>query len=623
MRLLSSDLAVMSSLPPLGPAGAGPRASATEAQWELHKNRIGELYVTEGRTADEVRGIMIADHGFDVTKRMYKQRFKTWGMARKNLKAIEYEAMKMVYDEILAREGVEVQFSAVRGIDIKTHRISDVRKELARPGSKKRSDQNREEILARGLNQILERKEIRIIRPEQNALPGSEGSSTPSMGSCSMSLESDSDQDPFAEDDYAAMTSSSFEPMTLPCRSFQNSAQPLGLEIEADIDLIAFGLMSIEYSEWSEGPWSDSKNQSEATRDAHNWARHLFETCIRTDEMRTDSAAGRHRNSARNVFTRMLLTGNQHILSSMVHISCVFAGIGGVDTYRSILRDCRDVINSNHGRSLSYAVPYLYALACEEHEGPDIINFGNLLHEGIDPDGYDSQTLSSNFLVRQQYRAYHLLEYMQDAEGARAILVRCLHESSRCLERDHSVNVNCLYILARAYERLGNLHAAVDTYFEAAERSRAVFGARHPYRMILVRGMALLQARLGMETEAEQNLIDVFWNRTALLGPGHTFTYSSGEELQDFLISHGRHDHAAQLRETRRIQYRDDKYWTKLSERDAVDIRRQRRNNAGLHWEKEGEGLFKYAFVMPKEAYMRESPASISPVRRSFFANVS
>ena len=183
------------------------------------------------------------------------------------------------------------------------------------------------------------------------------------------------------------------------------------------------------------------------------------------------------------------------------------------------------------------------------------------------------------------------------------MLRRCLYESSRCLEKDHSVNVNCLNILGRAYERLGQYQAAIDTYFDAVQRSQVVFGSKHPYRMRILRSMALLQARLGMSQEAERNLREVFSNQAQLLGPGHGFTFSTQQELQEFLICHGRHGEAIQLSEAREALYHDDKHWKMLSDGDAWRIRRAGRNT-GLYWEKP-QGLFKYEFVMPKEAYMR------------------
>jgi len=120
---------------------------------------------------------------------------------------------------------------------------------------------------------------------------------------------------------------------------------------------------------------------------------------------------------------------------------------------------------------------------------------------------------------------------------------------------------------------------------------------------MMLRSIALLQARLGMNPEAERNLQEVFWSRAELLGPGHAFTFSSQQELQQFLICHGRHGEAVQLNEAREVLYHADKHWRLLSEKDAAVIRRQGRNT-GLYWEKP-EGLVKYKFVMPKEAYMR------------------
>lgn len=608
---------VMSSIPSDVPNDVGPRV--TDRQWELYRSQVHQLYVTEGCTAEQVREIMEERYDFKATVRMYKGRFKTWGMASKNVKAIEYEAMKMVHDEIFASEGVEVCFSALRGRVRKMHRIADVRKELARPGSKRKREQHRKEIMERGLDQVLERKDIRIIRPEQSVPPESDDGSPLSTGSRSMSLESDSDPDLFTAGEPADMISKSFETRTISLYTPQTHGQPSDSAEVADVDLdAAFRALSTDYWELMQPPQYDRQpsfllQQPDAMRDTELWALHLFETAIKTDEKRQDDAAGFQRKCACDVFERMLTTANPHILSSLIHISCVFLGIGGVYNYRSILADCWDLISENlrinpTSASQTYAIPYRYALACETGEDALIFELGAQLLNGTEQYGYDGHTMSSNFLVCQQFRAHHLLEHMQDAAGARDILLRCLYDSARCLKLNHSVNVSCLYLLARAYERLGQIQSAIDAYLDAAQRSVEIFGRRHPYRMVLVRQLAMLQATLGMTYEAEQNHLEAFWCRNEILGPGHAYTESSSQALQQLWICHGRREDAVEQESRRLALYREEKHWKILSKKDADTIRRQGRNT-GVYWEK-ADGLFKYEFVMPREAYMRVGPPS-------------
>lgn len=577
----------------------------TDQQWEYFKQRIGHLYVTEGRTAENVRAIMKAEHAFDATTRMFKGRFNAWGMASKNIKSLEYEAMNMVYKDTFDRNGVEVMFSALKGPDKRLLRIADVRKELNRPATKRKSELNRNKVLERGVDSIFRRLGIEVIWPGPDFQPEPDADARVSMESPSTSLDSDSDQDVLTGEQLAVVNPNFLHSGTLPLHTCRTDAPPAESEKEADLWAIFAELMPTEYDEGlgNDLPPSILPQQTEAMRDTRTWAWHLFETCIKTDEKRADDAAGKHRKDACNMFNRMLRTSNPHILSSLIHIACVFYGLGGVDNYRWILEDCWELISKDLSTYQTYAIPYCYALACETGNHANISKFGMQLLNVTEHTSYHSQTMSSNFLVFQQFKAHHLLEHMQNPTGARDILVRCIRESPRCLEENHSVNVGCLNLLARAYEHLGQIGAAIEAYSDAARRSEEVFGRRHPFRMSLVRNIAMLQAKLGMTVEVEENLRQVFWCRNEVLGPGHGYTYSSAQELQKFLIYLGRHDDAAEEEARREALYHDDKHWRALSEKDAETIRRQRRNT-GLYWEKR-EGLFKYEFVMPKEAYMR------------------
>ncbi|KAI0543880.1 Clr5 domain-containing protein [Xylaria curta] len=62
-----------------------PWAQAEE--WDAHREIITELYVNQRRKMKDVMRTMAEDYGFHATRRMYKTRFRKWGVA-KNVKAI-------------------------------------------------------------------------------------------------------------------------------------------------------------------------------------------------------------------------------------------------------------------------------------------------------------------------------------------------------------------------------------------------------------------------------------------------------------------------------------------------------------------------------------------------------
>ncbi|KAH8203326.1 hypothetical protein TruAng_002522 [Truncatella angustata] len=60
------------------------RKWAIVSEWEEHKGRITDLYWRDDMPLIEVASVMGTEHGFHATPKMYKARFKMWGL-RKNL----------------------------------------------------------------------------------------------------------------------------------------------------------------------------------------------------------------------------------------------------------------------------------------------------------------------------------------------------------------------------------------------------------------------------------------------------------------------------------------------------------------------------------------------------------
>ncbi|KAH8754748.1 Clr5 domain-containing protein, partial [Diaporthe sp. PMI_573] len=56
------------------------KSYATPEGWERHRDKIIELYIK--KTLKEVLEIMEHDHNFVATERMYKARFKDWGIIK-------------------------------------------------------------------------------------------------------------------------------------------------------------------------------------------------------------------------------------------------------------------------------------------------------------------------------------------------------------------------------------------------------------------------------------------------------------------------------------------------------------------------------------------------------------
>ena len=575
-------------------------AHPSERDWEAARSRIEQLYIDENFTCNEVSKLMKEELGLDATKRMYKARFKAWGLDKKSIKGVEYEAMLMLYESWYAR-GVEVEFTARQGTGRKHYQISEVKKHLGRDprNAVRKREQSRKKIHQLGIDHILRRKDIRY-QPVS--------SSSSSRSPAPISEDSDSDQELELE---LRQDASVEDPQFLAAPLIQAPLNPQSFDsrLQADLDMRAifdrFGL-----DEYYTGPCFDlTPTVSQEQTDTEEWAYHVLLTSIKTDEGRTD-LAGNHRQKARHKFRQMLTTANPYILTSLIHISCVLQSIGGVEIYRLFLRDCCELIRREQGRYLPYATPYLYALASEDGDRAAVTELGNQLLCGPDLIHVQPENLSPNLLVSQQYRAYHLLKEMKQPEGALEILRQCLGASEHVLDKNHMVIVNGLNLLARAHERMGNKQIAIDIYIDAAGRCAANLGSKHPFCLIILRRMAVLQAESGAVDDAEQNFRQVFWSRCQLLGPGHAYTYASGTELEQFLHRQGRHGDAKQVKEFQQTEYHKDEHWKVLSEQDQDIIRRQVRHGLysnGLYWQRARHGLSKYEFRMPMEAYMHPS----------------
>ncbi|KAM6506346.1 hypothetical protein FSOLCH5_013333 [Fusarium solani] len=54
--------------------------------WDKHRETITKLYITEGRTLEDVRGIMKTYHNFEASIRSYRQHFDIWDIGKYNCK---------------------------------------------------------------------------------------------------------------------------------------------------------------------------------------------------------------------------------------------------------------------------------------------------------------------------------------------------------------------------------------------------------------------------------------------------------------------------------------------------------------------------------------------------------
>ncbi|RTE69490.1 hypothetical protein BHE90_016128 [Fusarium euwallaceae] len=54
--------------------------------WNKHRGTIIKLYIKEGRTLEDVRGIMKTDYNFEASIHSYRQHFDIWAIGKYNCK---------------------------------------------------------------------------------------------------------------------------------------------------------------------------------------------------------------------------------------------------------------------------------------------------------------------------------------------------------------------------------------------------------------------------------------------------------------------------------------------------------------------------------------------------------
>ncbi|KAI1860529.1 hypothetical protein JX265_009928 [Neoarthrinium moseri] len=103
-----------------------PRSTRpTGADWDTHRPVITRLYWDEGKPLKEVRAIMANEHGFKATVKMYKVRFKQWGLT-KNL-----SSRRVAHILEAAMDGKPTQLPVIQGRQLGSQRVKRCMQNLA------------------------------------------------------------------------------------------------------------------------------------------------------------------------------------------------------------------------------------------------------------------------------------------------------------------------------------------------------------------------------------------------------------------------------------------------------------------------------------------------------------
>jgi tetratricopeptide (TPR) repeat protein len=547
-----------------------PTKGPSEQDWARMRPRIIYLYIERNETCPEVQRALSRE-GFHATERMFKARFRYWGIDKKTIKDIEYEAMLMIYEAGQAA-GEEIEFTVSHGQGRKSVTIAEIRKHLARAHNKNSQNQrhHRATLEREGYPYLVTRarKEIEF---HVSFLHSMSNSPSPERSVSSSSGNDTYNSLPVNYPEVQRVPVDELAPSTSVPREAQTDCPPwrtvhitpMSASPVADLDL---------------SPWFAQINLSSTSNEVHvvshdaethtaeQWAFHVFMIDILTD--RNLDGSGWHREKALRYFKQMLLEDNRHLLTSMIHISAVLGSLGRYEAYKYFLIDCCKVMDDLNV-PLDCMTPYRYALACELGDQAGIRQYSGTLEASTRHCQEVWGEFSPNVLASMHFEASYLLDQAGNVPEALKVLEVCLVQSNNVLQRYHSINIICLTLLARAYNTQGDTNHAIDLYTDAIERCKEnpSIGTKHPYRLRFLRDLAVLQAQVGLFVDAERNLMEVLSGRKETLGPGHGDCWGATDDLKVLLCSQNRaHEWKCLQEELRRAYRENDKF---ISPREA------------------------------------------------------
>ncbi|KAI1861570.1 hypothetical protein JX265_009537 [Neoarthrinium moseri] len=135
MDLNNAEVVQLDQPLPFRTARSGP----STVEWQEYKDRIAFLYLEEDRPLNEVMEIMLTNHGFKASVRMYKFRFQQWGFR----KYLSKEESKRFVAEAVTRKDADLP--VVHGRELGSKRLKARRTRLHRQSSRVMATESRGE----------------------------------------------------------------------------------------------------------------------------------------------------------------------------------------------------------------------------------------------------------------------------------------------------------------------------------------------------------------------------------------------------------------------------------------------------------------------------------------------
>ena len=128
-----------------------------------------------------------------------------------------------------------------------------------------------------------------------------------------------------------------------------------------------------------------------------------------------------------------------------------------------------------------------------------------------------------------RFEAHQLLCTLQDA-------------AEEVFGKSHMQSIAILTTMARILHDLGHLVEAEKTMSEAMTRIEVTYHSKHPFSLEAKRRHAVLLRDIGEVHSAEKKWIEVALGRVEVLGPDHSFSKASVQDVNRFLNARGREE---------------------------------------------------------------------------------
>jgi len=279
---------------------------------------------------------------------------------------------------------------------------------------------------------------------------------------------------------------------------------------------------------------------------ASQWAAPYFCQCFSDAETNGNPVLSKH--TAMEAFRLMLRqdVNNQFIFPCLSWMVTVLGCNDKGRELQDFLSESCAVIDEVMGPNLTYGSPFHYALAICTENAADVEKYGSKFEQSHHQIKLLWGDNHPNVLVNAYYWAWHSLKKGHHSDVIK-VLEMCRPASERIMGRHDLLTINCLVVLSRACEEMGNYPEAIVHLEDALQRLGNPPRILQAYRLVLIRRLGKLYGEVGNTDMAEMLLREALDGRLKYSRIHNAHTWGAFENLRDLLVHSGRAEEAKRI----------------------------------------------------------------------------